>query len=157
MPQLRSVSGRSIFDGAAATLSVAEYLHCCGMPRFLLNLDFFQDYNCISIPWLDRVVGSMGWCSATAAPGWCSATAAPGWCSATAAPGWYSATAAPGSLRMFYAAHLIAGHDGGIFYSSGRPPATFVVFIIYVELFLVHLEAPAGRPFHTLMTRKRSL
>jgi hypothetical protein len=58
--QLCSVRGRSIFDGAAAVLSAAEYLHRRGVPGFLLSLDFFHAYDRVSIQWLDRVLEAMG-------------------------------------------------------------------------------------------------
>jgi hypothetical protein len=58
--QLCSVRGRSIFDGAAAILSAAEYLHRRGVPGFLLSLDFYHAYDRVSLPWLDRVLEAMG-------------------------------------------------------------------------------------------------
>jgi hypothetical protein len=54
--QLCSVKGCSIFDGTAAILSTAEYLHCRGVPGFLLSLDFFHTYDWVSIHWLDQVL-----------------------------------------------------------------------------------------------------
>jgi hypothetical protein len=58
--QLCSVRGRSIFDGAAAILLAAEYLHRRGVPGFLLSLDFYHGYDRVSLPWLDRVLEAMG-------------------------------------------------------------------------------------------------
>ncbi len=43
--RLSSTRDRSIFDGATDNLLVAEYLHSCGMPSFLLNLDFVHAYE----------------------------------------------------------------------------------------------------------------
>jgi hypothetical protein len=40
--QLCSVQGKSIFDGAAALLSVVEYLHQRRAPGFMISLDFFS-------------------------------------------------------------------------------------------------------------------
>jgi hypothetical protein len=39
---------------------VAEYLHCQGLPGFLLSLDFYHTYDRVSLPWLDRVLKAMG-------------------------------------------------------------------------------------------------
>ncbi len=47
--QLCSVRGRSIFDGAAAILSVSEYLHRRNLPGFLLSLDFFHAFDLVSL------------------------------------------------------------------------------------------------------------
>jgi hypothetical protein len=58
--QLCSVRGRSIFDGAAAILSVSEYLHRRNLPGFLLSLDFFHAFDRVSLQWLDRVLEAMG-------------------------------------------------------------------------------------------------
>jgi exonuclease III len=58
--QLCSVKGRSIFDGPASILSAAEYLHRHGQPGFLLSLDFFHAYDRVSLPWLDKVLEAMG-------------------------------------------------------------------------------------------------
>jgi hypothetical protein len=58
--RLCSVRGRSIFDGAAAVLLAAEYLHRHGVPSFLLSLDFFHAYDRVSVQWLDRVLEAMG-------------------------------------------------------------------------------------------------
>ncbi len=58
--QLCSVRGRSIFDGAAAILSAAEYLHRRRLPGFLLSLDFFHAFDRVSLQWLDRVLEVMG-------------------------------------------------------------------------------------------------
>jgi hypothetical protein len=58
--QLCSVRGCSIFDGAAAILSVAEYLHRRNLPGFLLSLDFFHAFDRVSLQWLDWVLEAMG-------------------------------------------------------------------------------------------------
>ncbi len=58
--QLCSVRGRSIFDGAAAILSVSEYLHRRNLPGFLLSLDFFHAFDRVSLQLLDRVLEAMG-------------------------------------------------------------------------------------------------
>ncbi len=58
--QLCSVRGRSIFDGAAAILSVSEYLHRRNLPGFLLSLDFFHAFDRVSLQWLDHVLEAMG-------------------------------------------------------------------------------------------------
>ncbi len=57
--QLCSVHGRSIFDGAAAILSLSEYLHRRNLPGFLLSLDFFHAFDRVSLQWLDRVLEAM--------------------------------------------------------------------------------------------------
>ena len=58
--QLCSVRGRSIFDGAAAILSTAEYLFQRQRPGFLVNLDLFHAYDRVDLSWVDRVLEAMG-------------------------------------------------------------------------------------------------
>jgi exonuclease III len=58
--QLCSIKGRSIFDGAAAVLSAADYLAAKGRPGFLVSLDLFHAYDRVSLPWVDRVLEAMG-------------------------------------------------------------------------------------------------
>jgi hypothetical protein len=58
--QLCSVRGRSIFEGPAAVLSAAEYLHQRQLPGFLLSLDFFHAYDRVCLRWVGRVLEAMG-------------------------------------------------------------------------------------------------
>jgi hypothetical protein len=58
--QLCSVRGRSIFEGPAAILSAAEYLHQRKLPGFLLSLDFFHAYDRVCLQWVDKVLEAMG-------------------------------------------------------------------------------------------------
>jgi hypothetical protein len=58
--QLCSVRGRSIFEGPAAILSAAEYLHQHQLPGFLLSLDFFHAYDRVCLQWVDKVLEAMG-------------------------------------------------------------------------------------------------
>ena len=58
--QLCSVQGRTIFDGAAAVLSAAAFLHQHQLPGYLVSLDFFHAYDRICLQWVDLVLGAMG-------------------------------------------------------------------------------------------------
>ena len=58
--QMCSVKGRSIFDGAAAVLSAADFLQQHQQPGFLLSLDFFHAYDRVCLAWVDRVLEAMG-------------------------------------------------------------------------------------------------
>ncbi len=58
--QLCCVKGRSIFDGAVAALSAADYLASKQLPGFLVSLDLFHAYDRVSLPWLDKVLAAMG-------------------------------------------------------------------------------------------------
>lgn len=58
--QLCYVGGRFIFEGPAAFLCAAEYLHQRQLPGFLLSLDFFHAYNCVCLQWVDHVLEAMG-------------------------------------------------------------------------------------------------
>jgi hypothetical protein len=73
--QLCSVRGRSIFDGAAAILSAAEYLHRRGVPGFLLSLDFYHAYDRVSPGW---TASSRPWAlGPSSASGWLPYTGRP--------------------------------------------------------------------------------
>ena len=58
--QMCSVEGRSIFNGAAAILSAAEYLKQRQLPGFVASLDFFHAYDWVSLRWVDQVLEAMG-------------------------------------------------------------------------------------------------
>ena len=58
--QMCAVEGRSIFDGAAAVLSAAAFLHQHHLPGFLLSLDFYHAYDRVCLQWVDLVLEAMG-------------------------------------------------------------------------------------------------
>ena len=58
--QLCSVKGRTIFDGAAAVLSAASFLHQHQLPGYLVSLDFFHAYDRVCLQWVDLVLEAMG-------------------------------------------------------------------------------------------------
>jgi len=58
--QLCSVRGRSIFDGAAAVVSAATYLHHKKRPGYLISLDFFHAYDRVCLSWVDTVLAALG-------------------------------------------------------------------------------------------------
>ncbi len=58
--QMCAVEGRSIFDGAAAVLSAAAFLHQHQRPGFLLSLDFYHAYDRVCLQWVDLVLEAMG-------------------------------------------------------------------------------------------------
>jgi hypothetical protein len=116
--QLCSVRGRSIFDGAAAVLSAAEYLHRRGVPGFLLSLDFFHAYNRVSIQWLDRVLEAMGF--------------------GVVLRRWVATLHRQASTCFLL--HTLSPDMAVEFSIRQGDPAASVFFVIYIEPFLVRLE-----------------
>ncbi|MBM3938954.1 MAG: reverse transcriptase family protein, partial [Sphingomonadales bacterium] len=58
--QLCAVKGRSIFDGAAAVVSAASFLHQHQLPGYLVSLDFYHAYDRVCMEWVDKVLAAMG-------------------------------------------------------------------------------------------------
>jgi hypothetical protein len=58
--RLCSVKGRSVFDGAAAVLSAANFLAAKVKPGFLVSLDLFHTHDWVSLPCVDKVLEAMG-------------------------------------------------------------------------------------------------
>jgi hypothetical protein len=116
--QLCSVRGRSIFDGAAAVLSAAEYLHRRGVPGFLLSLDFFHAYDRVSIQWLDRVLEAMGFGAVLRQ--------------------WVATLHRRASACFML--HTLSPDMAVEFSIRQGDPAASVFFVIYIEPFLVRLE-----------------
>ena len=58
--QLCSVKGRTIFDGTAAALSTASFLHQHQLHGYLVSLDFFNAYDRVCLQWVDLVLEAMG-------------------------------------------------------------------------------------------------
>jgi hypothetical protein len=58
--QLCSVKGRNIMQGAISLWSTAEFMRQRKRRGFLLNLDFYHAYDRVCLPYVDRVLGAMG-------------------------------------------------------------------------------------------------
>ena len=117
--QLCSIRGRSIFDGPASVLSSVEFLHRHQRPGFLLSLDFFHAYDRVSLPWVDRVMKAMGF--------------------GNIFRGWM-ATLHRGASAAFLL-RRISPFMAILFSIRQGDPLAALLFIIYLEPFLVKLEA----------------
>ena len=117
--QLCSVRGRSIFDGPASILSSAEYLHRHQKPGYLLSLDFFHAYDRVSLPWLDKVMEAMGF--------------------GIIFRGWVATLHRDVSAAFLL--HNISPFILILFSIRQGDPLAALLFVIYLEPFLVRLEA----------------
>jgi hypothetical protein len=96
-----------------------EFLHRHQRPGFLLSLDFFHAYDRVSLPWVDRVMEAMGF--------------------GTVFRGWM-ATLHRGASAAFLLRH-ISPFMAILFSIRQGDPLAALLFIIYLEPFLVRLEA----------------
>jgi hypothetical protein len=117
--QLCSVRGRSIFDGPATILSAAEYLHRHQKPGYLLSLDFFHAYDRVSLSWVDKVMEAMGF--------------------GATFRGWVATLHRDVSAAFLL--HNISPFITILFSIRQGDPVATLLFIIYLEPFLVRLEA----------------
>ena len=117
--QMCSVRGRSIFDGPASILSAAEFLSRHQRPGYLLSLDFFHAYDRVSLDWVDRVMEAMGF--------------------GAIFRGWV-ATLHRGASAAFLL-HGVSPFILILFSIRQGDPLAALLFIIYIEPFLVRLEA----------------
>ena len=117
--QLCSVRGRSIFDGPASILSASEFLHRHKRPGYLLSLDFFHAYDRVSLDWVDRVLEAMGF--------------------GAIFRGWV-ATLHRGASAAFLL-HGVSPFILILFSIRQGDPLAALLFIIYIEPYLVRLEA----------------
>jgi hypothetical protein len=117
--QLCSVRGRSIFDGPASILSSAEYLHRHQMPGYLLSLDFFHAYDRVSLSWVDKVMEAMGF--------------------GAIFRGWMATLHRDVSAAFLL--HNISPFIAIIFSIRQGDPLAALLFVLYLEPFLVRLEA----------------
>jgi hypothetical protein len=117
--QLCSVRGRSIFDGPATVLSAAEYLLRHKRPGYLHSLDFFHAYDRVSLPWVDSVLKAMGF--GNTFRGWMATL--------------HRGASAAFLLQKISPFMLI------IFSIRQGDPLAALLFIIYIEPFLVRLMA----------------
>ncbi len=117
--QLCSVRGRSIFDGPASIFSAADFLHRHQLPGYQLSLDFFHAYNTVSMDWVDRVLEAMGF--------------------GLIFRGWM-ATLHRGASASFLLSN-ISPVLAILFSIRQGDPLAALLFIIYLEPFLVGLEA----------------
>ncbi len=117
--QLCSVRGRSIFDGPASVLSAAEFLHRHKLPGYLLSLDFFHAYDRVSLPWLDKVMEAMGF--------------------GLIFRGWIATLHREASASFLL--HGISPALAILFSIRQGDPLAALLFILYIEPFLVRLEA----------------
>ena len=117
--QLCSVRGRSIFDGPASILSSAEYLHRHQKPGYLMSLDFFHAYDRVSLSWVDKVMEAMGF--------------------GTIFRGWVATLHRDVSAAFLL--HNISPFILILFSIRQGDPLAALLFVIYLEPFLVRLEA----------------
>ena len=117
--QLCSVRGRSIHDGPASVLSAAEYLQRRNLPGYLLSLDFFHAFDRVSMDWVDRVLEAMGF--------------------GLIFRGWIG-TLHRGASASFLLQSLSPALAILFSIRQGDPLAS-LIFILYMEPFLVQLEA----------------
>jgi hypothetical protein len=108
----------SIFDGAATVLLAAEYLHLCGVPGFLLSLDFFHVYDRVSVQWLDCVLEAMDF--------------------GVVLRHWVATLHFQASASFML--HTLSPDMAVEFSIHQDDPADSVFFVIYIEPFLVRLE-----------------
>jgi hypothetical protein len=117
--QLCSVRVHSIYDGPASILSAAEFLHHHQLPGYLLSPDFFHAYDRVSMDWVGRVLEAMGF--------------------GLIFRGWM-ATLHRGALTSFLLSN-ISPVLAILFSIRQGDPLAALLFIIYLEPFLVRLEA----------------
>jgi hypothetical protein len=117
--QLCSVQGHSIYDGPASILSAADFLQRHQRPGYLLSLDFFHAYDRMSMDWVDSVLEAMGF--------------------GLVFRGWI-ATLHRGASASFLLSN-ISPVLAILFSIRQGDPLAALLFIIYLEPFLVRLEA----------------
>jgi hypothetical protein len=117
--QLCSVQGHSIYDGLASVLLVAKFLHRHQLPGYLLSLDFFHAYYRLSMDLVDRVPEAMGF--------------------GLTFRGWIT-TLHRGASASFLLSNISPVLAILFSICQGEPLAA-LFFIIYLEPFLVRLEA----------------
>ncbi len=116
--QLCSIRGRSIHDGPASILSAAEFLHRNQLPGFLMSLDFFHAYDRVSMDWVDSVLKAMGF--------------------GQVFRGWIATLHREAAASFLL--HEVSPVLAILFSIRQGDPLAALLFVIYLEPFLVRLE-----------------
>ena len=117
--QLCSIRGRSIHDGPASILSAAEFLQRNQLPGFLMSLDFFHAYDRVSMDWVDSVLEAMGF--------------------GQVFRGWIATLHREAAASFLL--HEVSPVLAILFSIRQGDPLAALLFVIYLEPFLVRLEA----------------
>ncbi len=117
--QLCSIRGLSIHDGQASILSAAQFLHRHQLPGYLMSLDFFHSYDRVSMDWVDSVLEAMGF--------------------GQVFRGWIASLHREAAASFLL--HEVSPVLAILFSIRQGDPLAALLFVIYLEPFLVRLEA----------------